>query len=93
MTEAMSAGLPVVAYKNCPAVNELIENGKDGYLVENGVKPFAEGLQRLMQDRELRSSMGQYAHDAMMKYAPESVWNQWEDLMEKVIHLNHTRGN
>ena len=93
MTEAMSAGLPVVAYRNCPAVNELIENGKDGYLVENGVKPFAEGLQRLMQDRELRSSMGQYAHDAMMKYAPESVWNQWEDLMEKVIHLNHTRGN
>ena len=93
MTEAMSVGLPVVAYKECPAVNELIEDGKDGYLVENGVKPLAEGLQRLMQDREIRSRMGQYAHEAMRKYTPESVWNQWENLMKKVIHSNRTRRN
>ena len=93
MTEAMSAGLPVVAYKDCPAVNELIENGEDGYLVENGVKPFAEGLQRLMQDRDLRSRMGQQAQNAMKQYAPEPVWNQWENLMRNVLHLNHTRGN
>ncbi|WP_444189738.1 glycosyltransferase [Dialister succinatiphilus] len=93
MTEAMSAGLPVVAYKDCPAVNELIENGKDGYLAENGVKPFAEGLQKLMKDRELRSRMGQQAHNAMKQYAPESIWNQWENLLRNVVHLNHTRGN
>lgn len=90
MTEAMSAGLPVVAYKSCPAVNELVKDGKTGLLVDDGAEALAEGLRKLMKDQELREEMGRAAHEEMHTYAPEKIWDQWEELMNRVI-VEHKR--
>ena len=90
MTEAMSAGLPVVAYKSCPAVNELVKDGKTGLLVDDGAEALAEGLRKLMKDQELREEMGRAAHEEMHTYAPEKIWDQWEALMNRVI-VEHKR--
>jgi glycosyltransferase involved in cell wall biosynthesis len=81
MTEAMSAGLPVVAYKTCLAVNELIVDKADGVLVEEGVEPLAEGLRILMSSQELRVKMGKAAHDAMKQYSPQKIWDKWEKVL------------
>ena len=85
MAEVMSAGLPVVAYKTCPAVNELITDGEDGFLMDDGVEPLAEGLRRLMHDQSLRVDMGKKAHVAMKKYSPFTVWKQWENLLNRAV--------
>lgn len=42
LTEAMAAGLPVIGYKSCPSVNELIVDGVNGFLCEDGIDDFAE---------------------------------------------------
>ena len=85
MTEAMSAGLPVVAYHSCPAVNELVRDGETGLLVDDGVDALAEGLKKLMENQELRERMGRVAHESMKEFAPEKIWDQWEALMQDVI--------
>lgn len=85
MAEAMSAGLPVVAYRSCPAVNELVRDGETGLLVDDGVDALAEGLKKLMEDQELRERMGRAAHESMKEFAPEKIWDQWEALMQDVI--------
>lgn len=85
MTEAMSAGLPVVAYRSCPAVNELVKDGENGILVEDGPDALAEGLKTLMRNRKLRKQMGKAAHESMKKFASERIWDQWETLMKDVI--------
>lgn len=85
MTEAMSAGLPVVAYKSCPAVNELIQSGKNGLLVDDGIAPLAEGLRMLMQNANQRLQMGQAAHESMKPYSAKHIWDQWEDLLYKTV--------
>lgn len=85
MTEAMSAGLPVVAYRSCPAVNELVRDGETGLLVDDGVDALAEGLKKLMEDQEPRERMGRAAHESMKEFAPEKIWDQWEALMQAVI--------
>lgn len=90
MTEAMSAGMPVVAYRSCPAVNKLIKDGETGLLVEDGVDALAEGLKKLMENEELRKKMGGAAHEAMKAFAPEKIWDQWEALMKEVIARHHT---
>ena len=41
----------------------------------------------LMQNEELRKQMGQNAKESMKQFAPEKIWNQWEDLMKKVIKI------
>lgn len=84
LAEGMSAGLPAVAYRSCPAVNELIEDGKTGILCDDGVEPFARALDTLMGDRELRIRMGAAAKTAMAEFAPERIWDKWERLIEAV---------
>lgn len=91
LTEAMSCGLPAIGYKSCGAVNEIIEEGKNGYLVENGVEPLAEAMRKLMRDQKLRVQMGQAAHEAMKRFAPEKVWDTWENLLK--THCEKTEKN
>ena len=85
LAEGMSVGLPAVGYKSCPAVNELIKDGETGFLCDDGVEPLAQALDKLMGDKELRVQMGKSAKADMAQFAPEKIWDKWEDLMEKVI--------
>lgn len=91
LTEAMSCGLPAVGYKSCGAVNEIIEDGKTGYLVEDGVEPLAEAMRKLMGNQKLRVQMGQAAHESMKRFAPEKVWDTWENLLK--THCEKTEKN
>lgn len=85
LTEAMAAGLPSIGYKSCPSVNELIIDGYNGFLCEDGIDDFAEKLKILMQDAVLRKKMGQNARESMKQFAPEKIWDEWEDLINKVV--------
>lgn len=88
MTEAMSAGLPVIAYRSCTAAEELI-TPRSGLLVEDGVDPFARGLASLMEDKEMRISMGKYAKQSMKEFAPEVIWDKWNQLLMDAIRHNN----
>ncbi len=83
LAEGMSMGLPAVGYRNCGGVNELIHDGVDGFLCEDGVEDFADKLRRLMADRDLRIRMGEKAREAMKAYAPDTIWDTWERLLEE----------
>ena len=87
LAEAMSSGLPAIGYKSCPSVNELIIDGYNGFLCDDGIDAFAEKMKILMQNKELRKQMGQNAKESIKQFAPEKIWNQWEDLMKKVIKI------
>ena len=84
-TEAMSMGLPLVGYKSCVSVSELIEDGVNGLLAADGAEGLAEKMAILMRDRDLRVRMGSAARESMRVYAPEIIWGHWEALMEEVI--------
>jgi glycosyltransferase involved in cell wall biosynthesis len=56
--EAMHRGVPVVA-SDVPGTNELVVDGKTGFLVPIGnVRAFADRIGRLLADDELRIGMG-----------------------------------
>ena len=85
LAEAMSMGLPPVGYRNTPAVNELIHDGENGFLCDDGIDAFADGLRKLMADQALRIRMGKAARASMKQYAADNIWGQWEKLMENVV--------
>lgn len=80
--EAMSMGLPAIGYKNCSAVNELIEDGQNGYLCEDGIDDLANKMALLMKKQDMRVQFGIAARESMKKYATETIWNQWEELLK-----------
>lgn len=79
LVEAMCCGIPAVGYRSCPAVNELIQSGKTGLLVEEGASALAEGLKKLMESPVLRERFGKNAQMAAEMYRPEIVWGKWEE--------------
>lgn len=84
LAEAMASGLPGVGYKTCNGVNELIINGKNGMLCEDGIEDFSQKLELLIQNEELREKLGNNAHESMKQYAPELIWQQWDTLVRKI---------
>ena len=84
-TEAMSMGLPLIGYRSCVSVAELIEDGVNGLLAADGAEALAEKMAVLMRDRDLRVRMGAAARESMRAYNPEIIWAQWENLMREVI--------
>ncbi len=81
LAEAMSSGLPVIGYKSCSAVNEIIKDGNNGFLIDDGVQPLSKALEQLMKDKKLRANIGRQAKTDMMKYAPDKIWDKWEKLL------------
>ncbi|MDR1976748.1 MAG: glycosyltransferase [Campylobacteraceae bacterium] len=83
LAEAMSVGLPVIGLKNTAAVNELILDGKNGFLCEN-IDDFTDKLELLMKDDVLRRQMGLNAHLQIKDYSPNKVWAKWEKLFDEL---------
>ena len=81
--EAMSMGLPAVGYKSCSAVNELIKDGENGYLCEDGIEPLRIALQKIMENQQVRMQMGKFAKVRMEKYSSRAIWNEWSRLLEQ----------
>lgn len=64
--EAMSSGLPVITY-NLPGItDQLIEDGKDGFCLKYGDQiAFIERLNALLNNKDLRTSIGENARKKM----------------------------
>ena len=85
LLEAMSVGLPTVAY-DCPTgPRDIISHGVDGYVVPNGrTRLLAGALERLMDDADLRSRMGAAALENVARYRIDVIAARWEALFEEL---------
>lgn len=83
--EAMSSGLPAIGLKKCPAVNELIINGENGFLCDNTPYSMALSLEKLMCNEKLMSEMGYAAKEHMKQFSPNKVWNMWDSLIKTTL--------
>lgn len=86
MPEAMSCGIPVVAF-NCPyGPSEIISDGKDGFLVDcYDVEAFADKLCILIEDKVLRKQMGMNALQSALRFKKEKIMPQWNNLFERLV--------
>ena len=86
MPEAMSCGIPVVAF-DCPyGPSEIISDGKDGFLVDcYDVEAFANRLCMLIENEALRKQMGQYAAQSSLRFKKEVIMPQWNNLFKSLI--------
>ena len=85
LLEAMSAGVPLVAM-DCPrGPGEIVADGTNGLLVDDGdVAGFGAALRRLVEDDELRRRCGRQAHQDSRAYAADVVVPQWLELFERL---------
>lgn len=86
LLEAQAAGLPIVSFDCKCGPKDVIENGVDGFLVEDGdIEQLAQKLVVLMQDANLRKQMGSAAYAHSDRYSEERIMKQWTDLFDEVM--------
>lgn len=86
IVEAMSCGLPVVAF-DCPSgPANIINDGVDGFLIKNrDIDEFAEKLCMLIESPQLRLEIGKSAIQSSKRYSAEQVMPQWISLFNQLL--------
>ena len=83
LIEAMANGVPCVAF-DCPCgPRDIIQNEKNGFLVEaQNTDDLAYKIKSLIEDNELRKDMGKLAKQTAQQYLIEKIALQWKNLFE-----------
>jgi glycosyltransferase involved in cell wall biosynthesis len=84
LPEAMSCGLPVVAF-NCPyGPSDIITDGVDGILVvPHDIDAFVDGICSLIDNLELRETMGNAGVKSSQRYRYDQIMPKWISLFEQ----------
>lgn len=84
--EAMACGIPPVSFA-CPCgPRDIIDDGKNGLLVENGnIEMLAGKICYLIENDEIRRKMGQQARIDVERFKIEQIAGQWKEVFESLV--------
>ena len=87
LPEAMSCGLPVVAF-DCPyGPANIITDGKDGYLIKNrNINDFVEKICKLMNSTTLRKDLGSKGIISSQRFRADKVMPMWKLLFTELTN-------
>lgn len=85
--EALSLGLPVVAFTECIGMDDLVIEGENGYLAED-VKAFAKRIRDLVIDSEARERFSHSSHKLANNFSIENFYAGWDLIVEESMAGN-----
>lgn len=86
LLEAMSHGLPCIAFSSAEGAREIITSGKNGYLIKNrSYEAMIKKIEDLMKKPEVRESLGKKARTSVKQYTKEIVKEDWYKLLAKKV--------
>lgn len=81
LTEAMSFGLPIIAYDQSGS-NEVLEHGKYGVLVQNGdIDSMVKELRLLMNSIDLRRKYQNKSLQRVKEFSVENAIKKWQKIL------------
>ena len=84
LIEAMSHGVPCIAFDSAEGARELIQSGKNGYLIKNrSYNAFIKKVTDLIEKKDERKRIGKVSREGVKQYTCEVVSKQWIDLIEE----------
>lgn len=84
LLEAQARRLPCVSFDIKEGPREIISDGVNGFLVEDGnIEQFADKLRQLMIDTQLREKFSTMTQKDLARFETERVVGQWENLIEE----------
>lgn len=85
LIEAMLNGIPVMAF-HYVGVDDIIENGVDGYVVPFGdVDAYAERLRLMIESEEDRMRLSENARKSVHKFDKDKVMQLWTSLFTSFV--------
>jgi glycosyltransferase involved in cell wall biosynthesis len=87
--EAMSQGMACIAFDCFTGPGDIITNGFDGILVEDqNLVQFESKLSELIENQDLRLTLGTNGIETSKKYLPEIIVRRWHKLIDTTLTSN-----
>lgn len=81
LCEAMNFGVPCIAFDVDVGPREIIQDGKNGFLIENrNVDLMIERLDELLYNISLRRFLGSNSYNVAKNYYLENIINKWKNI-------------
>ena len=85
LLEAQSHGVPTVSYDAKYGPQGIIENDRDGYLVElDNVDALADAITKLLKDDRLMQKFSENAYEDAKRFSEDAVWDKWRPVLDDV---------
>jgi len=89
LLEAMSCGLPIIAFDAPCGPKDVIKEGVNGLLIKTGdIKTFAGKINELIESDEMRKTMGKAARELSFNYEVGKIMKRWFQLFETLKNEN-----
>ncbi len=86
LLEGQAAGLPMVSYACKCGPRDIIKEGVNGFLLEEGDKEgVANKILTIIRDKELRDEMGRNSFEMSKNFSEEVVMNKWIQLFNQTL--------
>lgn len=83
--EAMACGVPCVSVDCAPGIREIIADGVDGLVVPpRNPQILAEAICRLIEDEQLRRTMGAAARANIQRFSTDAIMRRWHEVFDMV---------
>ncbi|WP_425824830.1 glycosyltransferase [Streptomyces fractus] len=93
MVESLQAGVPVLSVDVPNGPREVLTDGHDSLLVpDNDEDALAQGMELLIQDEELRRSLGRNAAQSALRYADKHDSRQFRNLFQSLSQREQLPG-
>ena len=84
LIEAMSTGIPCLAFDSAEGANDLITNDYNGYLIPNRDKDkMVEKIELLINDNKKRMELGKNAREFSLRFSSDNIKKDWLELLKR----------
>ena len=84
LLEAMSNGLPCIAFDSAEGAREVITSGRDGYLIKHrNFKAMEKKILDLIKDVNIRKELGKNGRRKVKGYLSDNICTYWEKIIER----------
>lgn len=85
LIDAESYGIPLLAFDSAKGATEIIEDGKNGFLItDRNQEKMVECLEKLATDENLRKVMGDAGREKSVLYRKDHISQIWFDFLDSI---------
>ena len=86
LLEGMGNGLPLVSFDIPTGPDEIIDDGKNGYLIKAfEIKTMIERINDIVENQALREELSKGSIEKRSMFVEEGIVQEWKDILAKII--------
>lgn len=83
LLEAMSYGLPCIAYETASGVNDIISNDKNGYVIKNRNElEYVKSIEKIVNNKQKLQEFSNNALETIDKFTKDKIIIKWYEILK-----------